>query len=169
MRRSELTRAETILAQVEAILPQHLPARGHRAEVALAGGQLDLALALITPLLDTSDDPEYRATYAEILAARGERDAAAREAERAAAAYELLLARRPEAYADHAAAFFLGLGNRPELALDLALANWKVRNTPRSRRLLARARRAAPPTTRIRLTAGRRPGPISRLQSREVA
>ena len=40
------------------------------------------------------------------------------ESERAAAAYELLLARRPEAYADHAAAFFMGVGNRPQRALE---------------------------------------------------
>jgi hypothetical protein len=31
-----------------------------------------------------------------------------------------LLARRPEAYADHAAAFFMGVGNRPQRALELA-------------------------------------------------
>jgi hypothetical protein len=64
---------------------------------------------------------------------------AASEAERAAAAYELLLARRPEAYADHAAAFFMGIGNRPQLAVDLASANFKLRDTPRSRKLLDRA------------------------------
>ena len=68
---------------------------------------------------------------------------AASEAERAAAAYERLLARRPEAYADHAAAFFMGVGNRPQLAVELASANWKLRDTPRSRRLLARALRNA--------------------------
>jgi hypothetical protein len=67
------------------------------------------------------------------------------EAERAAAAYELLLARRPEAYAEHAAAFFTGVGNRPQLAVDLASANWKLRDTPRSRRLLAQALRIAHP------------------------
>ncbi len=61
------------------------------------------------------------------------------EAERAAAAYERLLARRPEAYADHAAAFFMGVGNRPQRAVELATANWKLRNTPRSRSLLTRA------------------------------
>ena len=141
MRRGDLERAEEMFVELDAILPAHVPGRGHRAEVALARGQLDVAAALIAPLLDTSDDPEYRATYAEILAARGEREAAASEAERAAAGYELLLARRPEAYADHAAAFFVGIGNRPQLAVDLATANWKHRDTPRSRRLLARARR----------------------------
>jgi len=108
--------------------------------VALARGQLDEAVALITPLLTIADDPEYRATYAEIIAARGDREATS-EAERAAAQYELLLARRPEAYADHAAAFFMGVGDRPQRALELASANWKLRDTPRSRSLLARALR----------------------------
>ena len=142
MRRRDLDRAEAIFVELEAILPQHIPGRGHRAEVALARGKLDVAAALITPLLETSDDPEYRAIYAEVLAARGDGEAAS-EAERAAAAYELLLARRPEAYADHAAAFFMGVGNRPQLAVDLASANWKLRDTPRSRSLLAKALRSA--------------------------
>ena len=137
MRRGDLDRAEAIFAELDAILPAHVPGRGHRAEVALARGQLDVAAALIKPLLEISDDPEYRATYAEILAARGDGQAA-NEAERAAAAYEQLLARRPEAYADHAATFFMGVGNQPQLAVDLASANLKLRDTPRSRSLLAK-------------------------------
>jgi tetratricopeptide (TPR) repeat protein len=140
MRRDDLDRAEAMFAELDAILPAHVPGRGHRAEVALARGQLDFAAALIRPLLETSDDPEYRAIYAEILAARGD-DQAASETERAAAAYELLLARRPEAYADHAATFFMGVGNRPQLAVDLASANRKLRDTSRSRSLLVSALR----------------------------
>ena len=139
MRRGDLDRAEEIFVQLDAILPQHVPGRGHRAEVALARGQLDFAEALVTPLLAIADDPEYRATYAEIVAARGDDKAAVIEAERAAAAYERLLARRPEAYADHAAAFFISIGNQPQRAVDLALANFKLRDTPRSRKLLQRA------------------------------
>ena len=134
-----MDRAEEIFVELDAILPQHVPGRGHRAEVALARGQLNLAEDLITPLLEISDDPEYRATYAEILTARGETEAAASAAESAAACYELLLAQRPEAYADHAAAFFMRIGNRPQLAVDLASANFKLRDTPRSRKLLDRA------------------------------
>lgn len=139
MRRGDLDRAEELFVELGAILPQHVPGRGHRAEVALARGQLDLAEALITPVLTIADDPEYRATYAEILVARGDSKAAISEAQRAAAAYERLLARRPEAYADHAAAFFMSVGNRPQLAVDLALANFKLRDTLRSRKLLDRA------------------------------
>jgi tetratricopeptide (TPR) repeat protein len=142
MRRGDLDRAEAILAELAAILPGHVPGRGHRAEVALARGQLDRAAALIVPLLETSDDPEYRAIYAEILAALGE-SRSKTEAEGAAAVYEQLLARRPEAYADHAAAFFVGVGNRPQRAVELAMSNWQLRDTPRSRRLLARALRTA--------------------------
>lgn len=151
MRRGDLDRAESIFLDLESILPAHVPGRGHRAEVALARGRLDLAAALVTPLLEISDDPEYRAVHAEILAARGDAEAAAREAERAAAAYEKLLARRPEAYADHAAAFFMGIGNRPRLAVDLAAANWRLRDTPRSRNLLTRALANAARTSRQEL------------------
>jgi tetratricopeptide (TPR) repeat protein len=143
MRRGALDQAEALFAALDAVLPQHVPGRGHRAEVALARGQLDQALALVTPLLETSDDPEYRATHAEILAARGDGAGAAREAERAAAGYHSLLVRRPEAYADHAAAFFMGVGDRPRLALALAENNRALRDTPRSRRLLARAQERA--------------------------
>ncbi|WP_235777134.1 hypothetical protein [Rhizobium mesoamericanum] len=142
MRRGDLDRAEAVFADLEVILPQHVPGRGHRAEVALARGKPDVAKALVAPLVETSDDPEYRAVHAEILDALGD-DRAAREVKRAAEAYELLLARRPEAYADHAAAFFVGIGNRPKRALELALANFKLRDTPRSRKLLARASSAA--------------------------
>ena len=142
MRRGDLDRAEAIFVELEAILPAHVPGCGHRAEVALARGQWDIATTLIMPLLQTSDDPEYGAIYAAILSARGDSNAAS-EAERAAAAYELLLALRPEAYADHAAAFFMGVGNRPQRAVELALVNWKLRDTPRSRGLLAKALRNA--------------------------
>jgi tetratricopeptide (TPR) repeat protein len=142
MRRGDLIRAEAIFVELDAILPQHVPGRGHRAEVALARGQLEFAATLIAPLLETSDDPEYLAIYAELLAVRRDGEAAS-EAERAAAAYELLLARRPEAYADHAAAFFMGVGNRPQRAVELASANFKLRDTLRSRSLLAEALRNA--------------------------
>jgi tetratricopeptide (TPR) repeat protein len=141
MRRGNLERAEQVFADLDQVLPAHVPGRGHRAEVALALGQLDVAGALIRPLLQSSDDPEYRATYAEILAAQGDAEAAAMEAKRAAERYELLLARRPEAYADHAAFFFMGVGSRPERAVELAFANWELRDTPRSRSLLDKALR----------------------------
>lgn len=138
MRRGDLDKAEAVFAALDAILPAHVPGRGHRAEVAFARGKLDVAEELVAPLLEASDDPGYRALYAEILAARGD-GRSARHAELAAEEYERLLARRLEAYADHAADFFIGIGNRPKRALELALINLKIRDTPRSRKLLAKA------------------------------
>ena len=143
MRRGDLVRAEEVFVQLGSILPEHVPGRGHRAEVALARGQVETAAALTQPLLVASDDPEYIALHAEILTAQGDYSGASLEAQRAAAAYDVLLARRPEAYADHAAAFFMGTGNRPQLALELASENRRLRDTPRSRRLLARAQQVA--------------------------
>jgi tetratricopeptide (TPR) repeat protein len=143
MRRGKLELAETLFAQLQQVMPQHVPARGHRAEVALAQGRLHEALALVAPLVDVSDDPEYRATHAQVLAARGDHGSACEEAQRAAATYEALLARRPEAYADHAAAFFMGIGNQPQLAVKWATVNWSLRDTPRASGLLSRALRNA--------------------------
>ena len=121
MRRGELDRAEALFAELDAILPAHVPGRGHRAEVALARGQLDLALALVTPLIEILRRPRIpRDLCGDPCGTRAMQPAAASEAERAAADYDSLLARRPEAYADHAAAFFMGIGNRPLLALALA-------------------------------------------------
>ena len=144
MRRGELDRAEGLFGELDAILPQHVPARGHRAEVALARGQLDVALALITPLIEISDDPEYRAIHAEILAARG--DAAAGR-ERSGTRGGRLMIR----------CWLDGLKRTPTtrrlsswgsaidrcVALALAAKNWALRDTPRSRSLLARAQRCA--------------------------
>ena len=138
MRRGDLNGAEERLANLAEILPAHAPGRGHRAEIALALGRLDVAESLIKPLLSLSDDPEYRAIYAEILAARGAAESAI-EAQRTVQGYEQLLARRPEAYADHAAEFFMGVGDRPQRAVELATTNWKLRDTPRSRELLDKA------------------------------
>ena len=42
MRRRDLDRAEMIFVELDAILPAHVPGRGHRAEVALARGQFEI-------------------------------------------------------------------------------------------------------------------------------
>ena len=57
----------------------------------------------------------------------------------AAERYDELIASHPEAFADHAAEFWLAAGADPDKALRLAKMNLEVRNTPRARRLLAQA------------------------------
>jgi hypothetical protein len=43
----------------------------------------------------------------------------------------------------HATALLQGVGNQPQLTVDLASANWNLRETSRSRHLLANALRNA--------------------------
>ena len=57
----------------------------------------------------------------------------------AAARYDDLIESHPEAFADHAAEFWLAAGADPDKALRLARMNLDVRDTPRARSLLARA------------------------------
>ena len=87
----------------------------------------------------SSDDPDYAAQLARILGDAG-RDGESRHWRRLAAArYDELIASHPEAFADHAAEFWLAAGADPDKALRLAKMNLEVRNTPRARALLAQA------------------------------
>jgi tetratricopeptide (TPR) repeat protein len=101
------------------------------------------AAELLQPLLSSSDDPEVAAQLSAALAALGRDDEAARLRERAAARYRDLTARYPDAFADHAARFWLGAGADPKLALGLARHNVEVRKTNAAYELLVEAALAA--------------------------
>jgi len=59
------------------------------------------------------------------------------------------MANHPEAFADHAAEFWLVAGADPDKALRLAKINAEIRNTPRAHALLARAVAANGPGRRF--------------------
>src|SRR5205814_5801793 len=61
----------------------------------------------------------------------------------AAARYDQLIARHPEAFADHAAEFWLAAGGDPEKGLVLAQRNLNNRFTPRAQELVLQAALAA--------------------------
>ena len=120
-------------------VPAYAPARGHLAEVEAQLGEIDSAVSRLYPLANSSDDPDYAAQLARIFAEAG-RDGEARHWRRLAAArFGELMASRPEAFADHAAEFWLAAGADPDKALRFAKMNAQVRNTPRARGLLAQA------------------------------
>jgi len=120
-------------------VPAYAPARGHLAEVEAQLGEIDSAVSRLYPLAESSDDPDYAAQLARIFAEAG-RDGEARHWRRLAAArFGELMASRPEAFADHAAEFWLAAGADPDKALRFAKMNAQVRNTPRARGLLAQA------------------------------
>src|SRR5262249_4474968 len=93
------------------------------------------------------------------LADAGPASGSAPEAEswrrKAAERYDALVARHPEAYADHAARFWLGAGGGPGRARLLAAKNLRGPRTPAADARMGRAARA---TGR---GAGRGPGGLS--------
>jgi tetratricopeptide (TPR) repeat protein len=138
MHEGQLDRARDHLIAARRYVPAYAPAQGHFAEVEAELGKFDLAIALLIPLATTSDDPDYAAQLARICADAGYPDARYWR-ERAAARYDELIALHPEAFADHAADFWLGAGAEPEKALRLARMNFTIRKTPRAGALLSRA------------------------------
>ena len=119
-------------------VPAYAQAQGHLAEVEAQMGEVESAIASLHALAVSSDDPDYAAQLARILADAGRDDESQHWRRKAAARYDELLARRPEAFADHAAEFWLSAGD-PDKALRLARLNLEVRNTPRARRLVGQA------------------------------
>jgi tetratricopeptide (TPR) repeat protein len=137
----DLQQARAWFSAAHRRLPVYVPAQGHLAEVEAALGEIEAALAHLHPLTISSDDPDYAAQLARILNKVGRLEEASCWRARAAARYDELIARHPEAFADHAAEFWLEAGADPQRALWLAQKNVEVRQTPRAHELLRRATR----------------------------
>jgi hypothetical protein len=86
-----------------------------------------------------SDDPDYAMQLARILDNAGQREEAQTWRDKAEARYDELLAHHHDAFADHAAEFWLTIGGDPARALSLARQNLSLRQTPRAHALLRRA------------------------------
>ena len=139
MNKGRLHNARTSFDAARRRVPAYAPAQGHLAEVEAELGETGSALARLHSLAASSDDPDYAAQLARILVDAG-RDQESRHWSRLAAArYDELVASHPEAFADHAAEFWLAAGSDPDKALPLARMNVEIRKTPRAYDLLARA------------------------------
>jgi tetratricopeptide (TPR) repeat protein len=138
MNKGRLDDARTSFDAARRRVPAYAPAQGHLAEVEAELGETESALARLSSLAASSDDPDYAAQLARIL-----KDAGCAQARHwsqlAAARYDQLVATHPEAFADHAAEFWLAAGANPDKALRLARMNIEIRKTPRAYDLLARA------------------------------
>lgn len=143
MREGNLERARELFAAAHLRLPEYAAAQGHLAEVEAALGQTDSAIELLRPLAEASDDPDYAAQLARILhdAKRPTESRPWRDV--AAARYDELMARHPEAFADHAAEFWLGAGDDATKALAFAQTNLENRPTARAYELVLQAALAA--------------------------
>ena len=139
MNEGQLDNARTSFNAAQRRVPAYAPAAGHLSEVEAELGEVDSAISRLHSLAESSDDPDYAAQLARILGDAG-RDGESRHWRQVAEArYDDLIASHPEAFADHAAEFWLAAGADPDKALRLAKMNLEVRNTPRARSLLAQA------------------------------
>lgn len=107
-------------------LPTHAHAAAHLARL----GPADAAESILKPFGATADDPELDAVLAAKLEARGDVVRAKEHRTKAAVRYDELVAKHPEAFADHAAQFWLDVGGDAPKAFELAKRNLSWRKTP---------------------------------------
>jgi len=107
------------------------------------------AMALLRQQANSSDDPEFAAQLARLLKEVGQLDEAHHWREIAAARYDELMVRHPEAFADHAAEFWLTVGGDVQKGRLLAAKNLETRKTPRAYELVLQAAVATQETATI--------------------
>jgi tetratricopeptide (TPR) repeat protein len=93
-----LTTARSCFAAARRRVPAYAPVQGHLAEVDEALGAHGTAIGRLRPLASSSDDPAYAASLARILSAAGHLREASKWRVSAAARYDELVLRHPEAF-----------------------------------------------------------------------
>jgi tetratricopeptide (TPR) repeat protein len=119
-----------------------IPVYAHAAVHLAANDPPDKAIARLDPLTKTSDDPDVLAALADAHQRAKHDDDAKKWSAAARARYDELVKRHPEAFADHAARFFLKQGEAKR-SLELAQQNAKNRATEEALDLLLGAATAA--------------------------
>jgi len=135
----QLERGVAFLREAVRRTPGYVAAEEHLAETLAATGQLDEAVARYEALIARSNAPQFKAALAELHRRRGRFAEADQLVAAARIAYLQLIENYPEAMAAHATTFFLGDGNDAPRALELALADVRLRPTSRAFTALARA------------------------------
>ena len=139
MEHDDLCRARPCFHAAVHRLPAYVPAQGHLAELDAAQGDTAVAIVRLRSLASASDDPSYATQLARILADAGRNEEAQTWRVTAEVRYDELLARHEDAFADHAAEFWLTIGGDPQRALGFAQHNLSIRRTPRAHALVRRA------------------------------
>jgi hypothetical protein len=124
-RNGERAKARAYFAEAVHILPMYAHAVVHLANLLPAVE----AKTLLTSVAGTSDDPEVFAALSDASRRTGDSEAAKALADKARTRYESLLKAHPEAFYDHGAAFYLGVGADGAKALELAKQNVALRKT----------------------------------------
>ena len=135
-------RGAAFYAEALRLLPDYAAAGVHMAEIELARGNEAAAEARLLHVVIHTDEPEAMALLGELHVRQGEITRGQDEINGARRRFEALLARHPEAFADHATEFYLGAGRDPQRAWTWAQANLRERQTRRAYELAIRAAEA---------------------------
>ncbi len=136
LRHGHFAAAAQFFAAARTRLPEYVLASEHLAECLMELGQLDEARAIYLEVIEATANPEFISALSDLEAKAGNAQESSRLRAQALAAYGQLLARHPDAYGQHAAQFFLDIGEL-ERARALADANLRVRQDVGSRLLRA--------------------------------
>ncbi len=109
-------------------LPIYAPLVSHFAGLEAEAGDKAKAIELLEALVTQSDDPEHLAQLGELVRESNVSRSTAL-IEKARLGYDALLAAHWQAFADHAARFYLGAGADPKKALGLATMNLENRKS----------------------------------------
>lgn len=138
----DVGRAVVMYQEALRYLPQLAAASIHLAAIEAVHGDPTVAAARIAALAH-SGNAEALALAGSLHLKAGDRPRGQREIADARARFEALVARHPLAFADHAAAFYLGAGADPTRACALAQLNLVARRTHRALDLAIAAAHAA--------------------------
>ncbi len=142
LRHGRIEDARRFFAAAVDRLPGYYLAEEHLAECEALLGETEAARARYHRVIESSGNPEFLAALAGLERDAGNHELADSLTEQAKTGYEELLDKRPAAYAQHAAEFFIEIGD-PERALTLAQDNARLRSDIGSLILLATAAEAA--------------------------
>jgi tetratricopeptide (TPR) repeat protein len=138
----DAVRAEAMYVHALAYLPEFAAAQINLAELEVARSDLKSAIVRLKCVVASSNEPEALALLGVLHVRTGDALRGEREIFLARQRFELLLARHPLAFADHAAEFYLGPGGDAERAWVLAQLNLANRESDRAIALAIRAARA---------------------------
>lgn len=142
LRHGQCAQARVFLAAALERLPRYYLAAEHLAECEAELGELEAARKRYLAVIEQTGNPEFLAALAEVEARLGNARAARAARGAADAGYRRLLARWPDAYAQHAADFYLDNG-QVDQAHALALSNIGLRQDIGSLILLAQTAAAS--------------------------
>lgn len=134
LRFGEHAQAARFFAAARERLPAYYLASEHLAECLAELGRLDEARALYAEVIEQTGNAEFLAALAALEERAGKTERAHSLRRQAEQAYQSLLERHPEAYAQHAAEFYLEIG-RIDQARVLAERNLALRQDVGSRLL----------------------------------